>query len=141
MEGQGSTINSYGYSPHPLSKYLEWVESILKASNIDKPIIISISASTPEDLTKMVMAIQELRKRLNDSDRNRPSRIAVEFNTSCPNISGSSPSGSAPLVAEVWTYHYLTGAVLSCRTEGRVRYRRGTGGQVNARRKFNTVSI
>lgn len=39
-------------------------------------------------------AIQELRKEIGDTTRS-PSRLAIELNTSCPNIRDSSPSGYA----------------------------------------------
>ncbi|TFK30683.1 FMN-linked oxidoreductase [Coprinopsis marcescibilis] len=88
-----STINSYGYSPHPLSDYLEWVETILLGDgpNPQKPIIISITAPTAEELQVMVAAIQDLRDKL--KDKGTVSRIAIELNTSCPNILKASPSG------------------------------------------------
>lgn len=40
----------------------------------------------------MVSSIQDLRKEVKDSSRS-PSRIAIELNTSCPNIRNASPSG------------------------------------------------
>lgn len=40
----------------------------------------------------MLAAIQDLRERLGDAT-SAPSRIAVELNTSCPNIPGAPPSG------------------------------------------------
>ncbi|KJA29344.1 hypothetical protein HYPSUDRAFT_61367 [Hypholoma sublateritium FD-334 SS-4] len=88
-----TTINSYGYSPHPLEQYLIWVEAILAAhAQSTKPIIISITASDPTTLHGMLAAIQDLRARLGDAT-SAPSRIAVELNTSCPNIPGAPPSG------------------------------------------------
>ncbi|PPQ67421.1 hypothetical protein CVT25_006000 [Psilocybe cyanescens] len=88
-----TTINSYGYSPHPLKDYIDWVEDILIShpSSI-KPIIISITASEPQSLEEMVNTIQDLRKRLQDY-KFGTSRIAIELNTSCPNIPNSPPSG------------------------------------------------
>ncbi|KAF8665165.1 hypothetical protein AX16_000630 [Volvariella volvacea WC 439] len=94
-----STINSYGYSPYPLSTYLEWVRTLLTApSNVpsNKPIIISITASSSATLSSMVQSIQALRASLNDQvTPGSNARIAIETNTSCPNIPGSSPSGYA----------------------------------------------
>ncbi|KAJ2913036.1 hypothetical protein MD484_g7379, partial [Candolleomyces efflorescens] len=87
-----SALNSYGYSPHPLADYLVWVRQILERSETDKPIIISITSSTPDGLRSMVTSIQDLRKEVGDSSRS-PSRIAIELNTSCPNIRNASPSG------------------------------------------------
>lgn len=85
-----SSLNTYGYSPHPLSTYLQNVESILSNAPPDssKPIIISITSTLPTVLASMMDLIQALRNKLNDHSR---TRIAVELNTSCPNISGKSP--------------------------------------------------
>ncbi|CAA7260016.1 unnamed protein product [Cyclocybe aegerita] len=90
-----TTINSYGYSPHPLSQYLTWVEEILTThASFNKAIIISITASTAGEIAQMVDAIQELRTKLLDNQRpSGKTRIGVELNTSCPNISYASPSG------------------------------------------------
>ncbi|KAI0825245.1 hypothetical protein BC628DRAFT_1410309 [Trametes gibbosa] len=64
-----SSVNSYGYSPHPLSKYLDWIYTLLTTPCLDgspptKPIIISITASTPTVLAEMVENVQTLRKKL-----------------------------------------------------------------------------
>ncbi|EAU92958.1 dihydroorotate oxidase [Coprinopsis cinerea okayama7 len=100
-QGTTSTINSYGYSPHPLSSYLSWVETILTGTEDNKPIIVSITAPTPEEIFGMISSVQSLRTRLKDIARKgRPSRVAIEINTSCPNIPGASPSGySFPTMA------------------------------------------
>jgi dihydroorotate dehydrogenase (fumarate) len=55
-----------------------------------KPFIISITTTKPSELVSMMKFIQDLREELNDS-RGDISRIAVELNTSCPNIKGSPP--------------------------------------------------
>lgn len=124
-----SSINSYGYSPHSLSQYLQWVGTVLQ-ENLDsnKPIIISITAplssaphgtrtesldkpaqdedtldlDAPEtkstsntELAGMIAAIQALRKSLGDVTSSSP-RIAIELNTSCPNISGHPPPAYDP---------------------------------------------
>ncbi|KAL1952330.1 hypothetical protein VTO73DRAFT_1479 [Trametes versicolor] len=64
-----TSVNSYGYSPHALSMYLDWVYTLLTTPCLDgspptKPIIISITASTPTVLAEMVENIQGLRKKL-----------------------------------------------------------------------------
>ncbi|KAF8887740.1 hypothetical protein BD779DRAFT_1440530 [Infundibulicybe gibba] len=90
-----SSINSYGYSPHPLAQYLGWIEDILtNHPGVQKPFIVSITASDPATLKSMVASIQSFRARIGDSGT-QPCRIAIEVNTSCPNIPGSSPSGYA----------------------------------------------
>lgn len=94
-----TTLNSYGYSPHPLAKYLSWVEAILTSptrSHSIKPFIISITASDPFTLRSMVEAIQTLRSNISDVQTpgsGKSSRIAIELNTSCPNIPNAIPSG------------------------------------------------
>lgn len=86
-----SSLNSYGYSPHSLATYLEWIQIILeKHPNEFKPFIISITSSSPTSLAAMVDTIQALRAKLRDVD-GADSRIAIELNTSCPNIKGSPP--------------------------------------------------
>lgn len=86
-----SSLNSYGYSPHPLATYLEWIQTILENDpNGSKPFIISITSSSPPSLATMLDAIQNLRAKLREVDGVN-SRIAIELNTSCPNIKGSPP--------------------------------------------------
>ncbi|KAF7340128.1 DHO-dh domain-containing protein [Mycena venus] len=77
-------------APHKLSQYLIWIESILSAASKPKPFIISITASHPDVMRSTIGAIQALRTK-------GPAfaGIGVEFNTSCPNIRGSAPSGYA----------------------------------------------
>ncbi|KAF9229728.1 FMN-linked oxidoreductase [Gyrodon lividus] len=86
-----SSLNSYGYSPHPLFSYIGprgWIRTILKRSpQSTKPFIISITETSTEDLRTMLNSIQGLRA-FNPS---WASRIAVEFNASCPNIKGHPP--------------------------------------------------
>ncbi|KAI6010188.1 hypothetical protein EDC04DRAFT_810867 [Pisolithus marmoratus] len=88
LAGSLSSINSYGYSPHPLSSYITWIRMLLERDPpSSKPFIISITESNPESLSKMITAIQDLRTE-------HPSwhkRIAIEFNASCPNIKGHPP--------------------------------------------------
>ncbi|KIK54635.1 hypothetical protein GYMLUDRAFT_48550 [Collybiopsis luxurians FD-317 M1] len=86
-----SSLNSYGYSPFPLSTYIEWVQEILTAVNKPvKPVIMSITSSDAEELGQMISMIQSLRV------GPFASLIAVELNTSCPNVSSSSPTGYIP---------------------------------------------
>ncbi|KAJ6495398.1 hypothetical protein C8R45DRAFT_987222 [Mycena sanguinolenta] len=87
-----TSLNSYGYSPHKLSQYLSWIESILGAAPTSKPkpFIISVTASEPHVMRSTIDAIQALR-----SKSPAFADIGIEFNTSCPNIRGSTPSGYA----------------------------------------------
>ncbi|KAI0786123.1 hypothetical protein C8Q75DRAFT_721667 [Abortiporus biennis] len=99
-----SSINSYGYSPNPLHLYLEWVYSLLTTPNAkgdgpSKPIIISITSADDSELSEMVQQIQALRQKLHVEYEAKVSRpaidpstlIAVELNTSCPNIKDHPP--------------------------------------------------
>ncbi|KAF8641087.1 hypothetical protein AX17_000731 [Amanita inopinata Kibby_2008] len=95
-----STLNSYGYSPHPLATYLSWIEHILANSQMSKlkPFIISITASDMNTLQSLVQHIQRLRQKLRkhaDTDSEHPP-VAIEVNTSCPNIPNASPPGYEP---------------------------------------------
>ena len=87
-----SSINSYGYSPHPLSAYIGYVDAILSCAPEQsvKPFIISITSSSPISLASMLDAIQELRAKFHDAE-GTTSRIGIELNTSCPNIKGFPP--------------------------------------------------
>ncbi|KAJ3502147.1 hypothetical protein NMY22_g18683 [Coprinellus aureogranulatus] len=89
-----TALNSYGYSPHPLARYLDWIKQILQNSNVDKPVIISVTSHTGEDLHTLISMIQDFRQETGDNTR-ICSRVAVELNTSCPNIRNTSPSGYA----------------------------------------------
>jgi dihydroorotate dehydrogenase (fumarate) len=73
-----------------LATYLTWVQSIILADpTSSKPFIISITASSPSSLARMLDAIQTTRSTFTTAAlRNR---IFVELNTSCPNIEHSPP--------------------------------------------------
>ncbi|KAI0307504.1 FMN-linked oxidoreductase [Multifurca ochricompacta] len=84
-----SSVNSYGYSPHPLSTYVDYVNAILSSApdGSTKRVIISITSSSPISLACEGMT----------------SRIGIELNTSCPNIKDSPPpaynmSGLTPIL-------------------------------------------
>lgn len=80
-----SSINSYGYSPFPLTKYLGWLGEILlrspaRGGQQEKQLIVSITGSLPEteEMLRMLQRFAEEVGRV----------VAVEFNMSCPNIPG-----------------------------------------------------
>jgi dihydroorotate dehydrogenase (fumarate) len=85
-----SSLNSYGYSPHNLAQYLTWIEVILGAAPAPKPFIISITASDADAMAATIAAVQALRAKSPTF-----AGIGIEFNTSCPNIRGSAPTGYA----------------------------------------------
>ncbi|EKM60698.1 uncharacterized protein PHACADRAFT_110318 [Phanerochaete carnosa HHB-10118-sp] len=95
MSNSASTLNSYGYSPHPLRSYAEWVKALLTmptpaVQTPSKPIIISITSSTPKELRDMIAIIQALRSEL-EALGVKPTLVAIELNTSCPNIEDTPP--------------------------------------------------
>ncbi|KAF8525225.1 hypothetical protein BU17DRAFT_42136 [Hysterangium stoloniferum] len=94
MQGN-SSINSYGYSPLPLSQYLTWIRDMLVKTKSTKPFIISIAPASTDELSQMLEMIQALRRELSDAN-SKTSRIAIELNTSCPNIEGYPPPAYAP---------------------------------------------
>lgn len=87
MKDSLSSLNSYGYSPLPLHQYLEWIGGFLGDVRSIKPFIISITESSAEKLSEMLVTIQQFRA----SNPARRSRVAVEFNSSCPNIKSHPP--------------------------------------------------
>ncbi|KAF8139867.1 hypothetical protein EV363DRAFT_1152241 [Boletus edulis] len=94
-----SSINSYGYSPHPLFSYVGpggWLRTLLnRTPNTSKPFILSITESHPTDLRLMLNAIQGLRATHHRGSQ-WASRIAIELNTSCPNIPARPPASYDP---------------------------------------------
>lgn len=112
-----SSLNSYGYSPHPLATYLDWIYAIIQSDpDSSKPFIISITSSSPLALSCMLDSIQNVRSRLGDAEGS-VSRIAVELNTSCPNIRGAPPPAYdfpslVPLLA-VLAEHYWNDPTLT----------------------------
>ncbi|KAG8824720.1 dihydroorotate dehydrogenase [Serendipita sp. 401] len=105
---QNTSLNSYGYSPYPLSNYIAWVKDILTSGVLGpkKPFIISITSSHPSELRTMLGMIQDLRRSIardsfsGTSSGEYQSIIGVELNTSCPNIPDKPPPAYAPLSRE-----------------------------------------
>lgn len=83
--GQASSLNTYGYSPHPLSFYLDATAAIIAASHAPqtKPFIVSITGS-PTDVRDAVITINNFAKQTAHN-------LAIEINLSCPNIPGKPP--------------------------------------------------
>lgn len=90
------TINSYGYSPHPLSSYLSWIEQLFSTQDKKKPVIISITGP-PEAIEIGIERIRSWYLSLNLISEKDEVFVGVEVNLSCPNIKGVSiPSGYDP---------------------------------------------
>jgi len=79
--GSKSSINSYGFSPYPLEKYLEWLKEIVKKDPRKKRLIFSIGASGEEELERIFPMLERFAKDLGI-------KLGVEFNASCPNLNG-----------------------------------------------------
>lgn len=102
-----TSLNSYGYSPYPLSQYIEWAHRlILDNPQSTKPIIISITFDSlglngnesETSLETLLEKIQILRREISDIPTNGGQyvRIGVEINTSCPNITNKPPPAYEP---------------------------------------------
>ncbi|RPA99577.1 FMN-linked oxidoreductase [Choiromyces venosus 120613-1] len=79
-----TSLNTYGYSPHPLKFYLDTVKSIITDSGKPqtKPFIISVTG-TPEEVAEAVAAVDDVAK--------EGYNLLVELNLSCPNIPDKPP--------------------------------------------------
>ncbi|CCA68619.1 related to dihydroorotate dehydrogenase a [Serendipita indica DSM 11827] len=101
-EDKTTSINSYGYSPHPLSAYISWVRDVITSGPVPprKPFIVSITSSSPQELSEMLDMVMDLRKSLASQSGfqlpNGGNLIAVELNTSCPNIPDKPPPAYTP---------------------------------------------
>lgn len=84
-----TSFNTYGFSPHLLSYYLETIMKIYSDETIvkSKPFIVSIGGSTEE----LGLCIEQIQAR-RDFLKHSPGReICVELNLSCPNIPDHPP--------------------------------------------------
>ncbi|KAG0132180.1 hypothetical protein HOY82DRAFT_306098 [Tuber indicum] len=79
-----TSLNTYGYSPHPLKFYLDTVKSIITDTGKPqtKPFIISITG-TPEEVAEAVATVSDVAK--------VGYNLLVEVNLSCPNIPDKPP--------------------------------------------------
>jgi dihydroorotate dehydrogenase (fumarate) len=89
---QTASLNTLGYSPHPLSDYLSFISAISRElppspsptpSSSPKPFIISVTGPVA-DIIKCYTLITALQPCV-------PMRLAMELNLSCPNIPGAPP--------------------------------------------------
>lgn len=95
---QTATLNTLGYSPHPLSYYLTAIRTITTSHhNPTKPFIISITGP-PKDILTAYQQITALQATLPTTP------LAVELNLSCPNI----PSLPPPAYSLPSLLSYLT---------------------------------
>jgi dihydroorotate dehydrogenase (fumarate) len=100
---QTSSLNTLGYSPIPLSKYLSFISEISKnqeGKNSAKPVIISVTG-TPEEVVKCYQEICT-----HQTSVTIP--LAMEINLSCPNI----PNKPPPAYSTAALISYLSPLVL-----------------------------
>ena len=88
-----SSLNTLGYSPFSVLKYLQIINDLLLSPDLNgkprKPIIISVAGSAAEVLDHY-HSISHLQYNLNQS-QSISARLLMEINLSCPNIAGSPP--------------------------------------------------
>lgn len=99
------SLNSFGYSPTPLSAYLVRVEALLTRALQTaraggglrpKPVIVSLTGQ-PAAVAEGIKAVCQLAGRLEPMGEGRSALVAVEVNLSCPNIRGTDvPPGFSP---------------------------------------------
>ncbi|GAA5975477.1 hypothetical protein JCM11641_004279 [Rhodosporidiobolus odoratus] len=82
-----SSSNSYGYSPYPLSQYLDWIRPFLATAATErkrsKQVIVSVTG-TLEETEKMLDVLQAFATE-------QGIVLACEMNSSCPNFRGHPP--------------------------------------------------
>src|SRR5947209_1598729 len=73
----GSSINTYGYSPHPLAYYITSIQSIIAshAGPPRKPFIVSVTGTSAE-VVQAIRRVARLKK--------LGAEVRVEINMSCP---------------------------------------------------------
>ncbi|KAL5594389.1 hypothetical protein BROUX41_001324 [Berkeleyomyces rouxiae] len=82
-----ASLNTLGYSPHPLETYLSYIRSLVETcAPATKPIILSVTG-TPADIHARYTALHALQTELGT----RAPPLALEINLSCPNICGAPP--------------------------------------------------
>jgi dihydroorotate dehydrogenase (fumarate) len=80
-----SSLNTFGYSPHPLGYYLDAINHIIKASQAPqtKPFIISVTGRPDE--------VKDAAVKIGLFARQSSYNLLIEINLSCPNIAGKPP--------------------------------------------------
>ncbi|KAL1410481.1 dihydroorotate dehydrogenase [Vanrija albida] len=87
-DANAASLNSFGLSPIKLATYLEFARTLADearaAGRKPKPIVISVTGSTPEDTGAAIRAVLAAAPRIN-------APLAIEVNLSCPNVPGHPP--------------------------------------------------
>lgn len=88
VDSNAASLNSFGLSPIKLAEYLVFARTLadeaIAAGRTPKPIIISVTGSTPEDTGKAISAVLAAAGGIK-------APLAVEVNLSCPNVPGHPP--------------------------------------------------
>ncbi|KAA8893879.1 hypothetical protein FN846DRAFT_787292 [Sphaerosporella brunnea] len=82
---EGSSLNTYGYSPYALEYYLRGVRQIVSGAAQKKPFIISITG-TPTEVSESVSRISAFA-----AEEEEGRDVWIELNLSCPNIPSKPP--------------------------------------------------
>ncbi|KAI1446276.1 dihydroorotate dehydrogenase [Annulohypoxylon stygium] len=94
-DGSGTaSLNNLGYSPIPLDKYLEFIETIVRekaggVGNKEKGFIVSVTGP-PSHVANCYVRIARAQERVGTKVW-----LAMEVNLSCPNIEGAPPPAYA----------------------------------------------
>ena len=104
-----TSLNTYGYSPHPLSTYLDWIPKLLQEAQTQqdapisrKPIILSVTG-TPAEISQAYTTIADFSHNLNLAG-SFTTILIMEINLSCPNISSKPP----PAYSKSFLQEYLS---------------------------------
>ncbi|GAA6021839.1 hypothetical protein JCM11491_001542 [Sporobolomyces phaffii] len=91
--GSASSLNSFGFSPYPLSQYLAWLRRVVGTDARKKQIIVSIGPADATELAEMLAVLAAFAHELGVT-------LGVEYNASCPNLNGSPPPAYLPSLLE-----------------------------------------
>ncbi|WOO79111.1 Putative dihydroorotate dehydrogenase A (fumarate) [Vanrija pseudolonga] len=87
-DSNSASLNSFGLSPIKLAEYLSFAATLadeaLAAGRKPKPIVISVTGSTPQDTGAAIRAVLAAAPRIK-------APLAIEVNLSCPNVPGHPP--------------------------------------------------
>lgn len=93
-----SSVNTYGYSPTPLSEYLTMIEQIIRESKSkpQKPFIVSVTGSASD--------VVECRRLISETATRTSIPLLMEINLSCPNILNKPPPAYSSMVLQEYLF-------------------------------------
>ncbi|KAK8196641.1 dihydroorotate dehydrogenase [Zalaria obscura] len=90
---KSGSLNTLGYSPIPLSEYIEYIRDITSSGQSTKPFVISVTGSPSE--------VRQCHDLIRSAQVNIPVPLCMEINLSCPNILDKPPPAySGPALLE-----------------------------------------